>query len=491
MSEFVTIALLVGVSAFALRSWLVLRHSKSEYYRLDFSLQHERYSNRLTVDFMHAVKRSLETGEAQEVTKDTVFRSILFTAIRGTRAMSACIFRLNEDDAFEPIARAGLFPLLGGYPARFRGASRVGLIRAHFEKTIYAKDAPCFAEALRSGTATLVRAFPLAPGNFVPDDPPAVPRDVIVAPVFLSGKLIGVIAVANPRHRGRFTPSEIKLADLLAQQAGMALQMRTLLAVRAEKQRLDFELGIAASIQKMLLPRYIPQAHSIDIATTYRPAQTVGGDLYDVFDLGGGRIAAIVADVSGHGVSAALLMAICRTNFHRIAPTSISAADLLRRLDRVMAHSFSRGKFLTAVCAFLDTQRNTLSLARAGHERPLLLSNNDPATGTPLREPKLEFLDSGGLAVGLTKPEIFDAAIAEISRPYFRNDALILYTDGLTEERGADGEEFGSERLARVVRRMHGENARRINDAIIAELSAFSGKTEFSDDLTLVTIRAT
>lgn len=155
MSEFVTAALLVGVSGFALWAYLSLRHSKSEYYRLDFSLQHERYSNRLTVDFMHAVKRSLETGEAQEVTKDTVFKSILFTAIRGTRAMSACIFQLNDDDAFEPVAHAGLFPLLGGYPARFRDASRVGLIRAHFEKTPYDKNAPGFAEALRNGNATL------------------------------------------------------------------------------------------------------------------------------------------------------------------------------------------------------------------------------------------------------------------------------------------------------------------------------------------------
>ena len=133
--------------------------------------------------------------------------------------------------------------------------------------------------------------------------------------------------------------------------------------MEAEKLRLDRELGLAGSIQKLLLPQYIPQAHSLDIATVYQPAQKIGGDLYDVFDLGGGRIAAVVADVSGHGISAALLMAICRTNFQHVARSAISAADLLRGLNRAMMRSFKRGMFVTITCAFIDTQRNTLTIA--------------------------------------------------------------------------------------------------------------------------------
>ncbi len=492
MSELIPIILIALLSGFSLWAYLSLRHSKSEYFRLDSSLQHERYNSRLVVDFMHAIEESYgEDGQLNEISKDTLFKSILHTAIRGTRAMSACIFALKKNDTFVPIAKSGLFPLLEGYPIQYQTGSRLDIIRAHFADYAYPKNSPVFAEAIKNACATLVREFPLKPGNFVPADAPTLPKDIIVVPVYLSGKLIGAIAIANPRHRGDFTPSEIKLADMLAQQAGMAMQMRNLFAIQAEKMRLDSELGIAASVQKLLLPQYIPQAHSIDIATTYRPAQTIGGDLYDVFDLGGGRIAAIVADVSGHGVSAALLMAICRTNFHQIARNSISAADLLRRLARSMAKSFSRGKFLTIVCAFLDTQRNTISVARGGHERPILLSNNDPETGLPLDEPKLEFLESNGLAVGLAKPELFDATITEITRPCFRNDVLILYTDGLTEECNAQGEEFGSGRLAQVILEKHGETARCINDAVIEKVSEFSGKKNFADDLTLVALRVT
>lgn len=492
MSELIPIILIIFLGIFSLWAYLSLRHSKSEYFRLDSSLQHERYNSRLVVDFMHALEKSYdEDGKVSEISKDILFRSILHTAIRGTRAMSACIFRLKKNDRFVPIAQSGLFPLLEGYPSQYKNASRLDVIRAHFADYSYPKSSPVFAGAIDNACATLVRHFPLKEGNFIPEDAPTRPKDVIIVPVYFSGKLVAAIAIANPRHRGNFTPSEIKLADILAQQAGMAMQMRNLFAVQAEKMRLDSELGIAASIQKLLLPKYIPQAHSIDIATTYRPAQTIGGDLYDVFDLGGGRIAAIVADVSGHGVSAALLMAICRTNFHQIARTSISAADLLRRLAHCMAKSFSRGKFLTIVCAFLDTQRNTLSVARGGHERPILLSNNDPETGSPLKEPTLEFLDSTGLAIGLAKPEVFDATITEITRPCFRNDVLILYTDGLTEECNAQGEEFGSARLAQAILETHGESAQRINDVVIEKVSAFSGKKDFADDLTLVALRVT
>lgn len=492
MSELIPITLGAFLIGFSLWAYLSLRYSKSEYFRLESSLQHERYNSRLVVDFMHALEESYKSDEKlSEISKDTLFRSIMHAAIRGTRAMSCCIFRLVKNDTFVPIAQSGLFPLLEGYPPNCKNASRLDLIRAHFAGYSYKKESPVFARSLKNGCATLIREFPLKEGNLIPEDPPTIPKDVIIVPVCLSGHLVGAIAIANPRHRGAFTPSEIKLADMLAQQAGMTLQMRDLFAVQAEKIRLDSELGIAASVQKLLLPQYIPQAHSIDIATTYRPAQTVGGDLYDVFDLGGGRIAAIVADVSGHGVSAALLMAICRTNFQQIARNSVSAADLLRRLARSMAKSFSRGKFLTIVCAFLDTQRNTISVARGGHEHPILLSNNDPETGLPLKEPKLEFLESSGLAIGLAKPEIFDATITEVTRPCFRNDVLILYTDGLTEECNENGEEFGTRRLAQAILEMHGENAQRINDSVIEKVAAFSGKKNFSDDLTLVALRVT
>ncbi len=490
MSEALLTILLVACGIFAAYVCLSAHRMKLELFRHEASLRHERYRSRIVTDFLSAVEDSYSpSGESTEISKDVIFRSLMHTAIRGTRAMSACIFRLGNDGILSPIASSGLFPFLEGLPPAADKLSQSDLMRLYFRGDKYSKDSPPFKAAFEHHRVQEIFTFPLRQNRVAFADAPAIPRMAVVAPIERLGKFVGAVVVANPRHGGNFLPSEIELVDILAQQTGTALRMRDLLAVQSEKQRLDSELGVAASVQKLLLPQYIPQSHSIDIAATYRPAQMIGGDFYDVFDIGGGRIAAIIADVSGHGIPAALLMAICRTNFQQIARTSVNAADLLRSLDRTVAKSFTRGKFITIACALLDTQCNTLSIARGGHERPLLLTTHDE-NGHELDTPKLEFIDTKGLAIGISNPEHFDSEITEISRPYFHDDVLVLYTDGLTEECNPDGEEFGSERLAAAVHRTRRGSAKEINDAILREVSNFSGKSEFADDMTIVVIRA-
>lgn len=479
-----TLPLLI-LSGFAAWVYFAYRHWKIEFFRLETSLQHERYSNRLVSDFMHAVADSVdEKGHAQEISKKIIFNSVMHAAIRGTRAMSVCLFSVAENGEFRPIASTGLFPLLEKSSVSAKNLLRSELIRAHFAGTSYSPENPIFKKMIRAGKAVVLNEFSPAHQSGTPtaSDLPARPRSLIAAPVYSAGTLSGAILIANPRHGATFSDSEIKLGDALAQQFGMALQMRNLLAVQTEKEHLDSELGIAASVQKLLLPQYIPQAHSLDIATIYKPAQKIGGDLYDVFDMGGGRIAAIVADVAGHGVSSALLMAICRTNFQHIARNSVNAADLLRRLNHAMMRSFSRGKFITITCAFLDTQRHTLSLARGGHEPPLLCRTHNV--------PEFEFLESKGLAIGISKPEIFDATITEISRPFELGDVLVLYTDGLTEACNPAGEEFGQARLAAAVNGARHAPADEINRAVLNDLESFTGTSVFADDLTIVAIKS-
>lgn len=463
------------------------RRWKFEFARLEASLQHERYAGRISVDFIHALSDTFEGGTGtHSVSRELLYESVLRTAVRGTRAMSACIFTV-KDGALVPARMSGLFPFLDGYPEELKNAGKTDVVRALLKGKSYPIKGSVFSDVVSRRSAGLINAFPLRERAVFPPRPPVLPRSLLAAPFFLEGKLAGVIAVANPRHGGQFTPAELHLAEVLGEQLATALKMRELFSVEAEKIRLDRELGLASSIQKLLLPQYIPQAHSLDIATVYRPAQKIGGDLYDVFDLGGGRTAVIVADVSGHGISAALLMAICRTNFQHVARSAITAADLLRGLNRAMLHSFKRGMFATIVCAFIDTQRNTLTIARGGHERPILISNHLIENG----KSEIETLDSKGLALGISKPEVFDATITEISRSYSRGDVLFFYTDGLTEAINADGEEFGAARLEAVLNAAHDRSAEEISAAVIRELNAFTGGHELTDDLTIVAIRAT
>ncbi len=487
------ILFLVIAIAICLWFYLAYRRSRLEYSRLESSLQHERYSHRLLVDFMRAIEKSLSEHNSAGVVieKQTIYDSIMFAACRGARAMSVCIFKIsNNKKEFFPVAMTGVFPFLEGVPAEMKTATPSDMMRLYFKGDVYSVDTPLFKKALQEGHSVLAQDFPIREGRFKMENLPSTPKSVIAAPSYdATGNVIGIIAIANPRHRGLFTEYEIKLADALAQQVSSAIDLRNIFEVRAEKARLDSDLGVAAGVQKLLLPKYIPQAHSLDIAALYVPADRVGGDLYDVYDLGGDRVAAIVADVSGHGVSAALLMAICRTNFQRVASMCTSAADLLKLLSRVMNKSFIRGKFLTIVCAVIDTQRGTLTLARGGHERPLLYTA-DVKDHKVLGCKSLEFLDSKGLALGLAKPEVFASTITEISRPYKIGDQVVLYTDGLTEECNADGEEFGSARLAAVVAREGHRPAKELNDCIVREVKKFTGKEKFFDDLTLVSIRA-
>lgn len=468
-------------------AFFFLRHRwKFEFARLEASLQHERYAGKLAVDFIHALSDTFD-GEAgdHEFSRELLYDSVLRTAVRGTRAMSACIFKVRGEELV-PVQMSGLFPFLDGFPAELKGAGRVNVVRALLRGKSYPIKNSVFSDVIEKKDADLINAFPLSEGSIFLPNAPVFPRSLLAVPVFSEGRLVGLVGVANPRHGGQFTPAERYLAAVLGEQLASALKMQQLFSIEAEKIRLDRELGLASSVQKLLLPQYIPQAHSLDISTIYQPAQQIGGDLYDVFDLGGGRIAAIVADVSGHGISAALLMAICRTNFQHVARNAITAADLLRRLNRAMMHSFKRGMFLTITCAFIDTQRNTLSIARGGHERPILVSNHLLEDG----KTEIELLDSKGLAIGISKPEIFDATITEISRSYSRGDVLVFYTDGLTEAINPQGEEFGGARLEAVLREAHDLSAEEINATIIRELKKFTAGNEPADDLTLVTIRA-
>ena len=474
------------VAGFAASVVYLRKRWKFEFARLEASLQHERYAGKIAVDFLHALSDTFQGDSGgHEISRKRLYDSVLRTAVRGTRAMSGCVF-VVKGEGLVPVCMSGLFPFLDGFPACLKNSGRVDVIRALLKGKKYLIEDSVFSEVILKKSGGLINAFPVGDASVQIKSPPSVPRSLLAVPFFFEGGLAGIIAVANPRHGGQFTPAELHLVGVLGEQLATSLKMQRLFSVEAEKLRLDRELGLAGSIQKLLLPQYIPQAHSLDIATVYRPAQKIGGDLYDVFDLGGGRIAAIVADVSGHGISAALLMAICRTNFQHVARSAISAADLLRGLNRAMMKSFKRGMFITITCAFIDTQRNTLTIARGGHERPILISNHLIEHG----EYEIELLDSKGLAIGISKPEVFDAAITEVSRSYSRGDVLVFYTDGLTESLNSQGEEFGTARLEAALKDVHDLSAEKINETILNRLEAFTGGNESPDDLTLVTIRA-
>jgi sigma-B regulation protein RsbU (phosphoserine phosphatase) len=232
------------------------------------------------------------------------------------------------------------------------------------------------------------------------------------------------------------------------------------------------------------LPRQTALLPGIDVDARYTPAQKVGGDLYDVFSLPGGRLGIAVADVSGKGIPASLLMAIARTNLRQIAPRHESPARVLAELNRAIIPDIDGTLYVTVVYAVIDAANNRLSFARAGHELPLFC-RRDPASGAFLAQ----FVGSEGMPVGMVPDQLFTSVIAERTEPFHPGDILVLYTDGVTESVNEDKKEFSGARLADAVRSLHGLGARHINDGIIESVERFVGEGPQQDDLTLVTVK--
>jgi sigma-B regulation protein RsbU (phosphoserine phosphatase) len=245
-----------------------------------------------------------------------------------------------------------------------------------------------------------------------------------------------------------------------------------------ERRRLERELDFARRIQLNLMPGRPPQPVGWEIATAYRAARVVGGDFYDAFELPGpgGRIGLIIADVTGKGLTAALMMAFTRAVHRAAAYNGSGPADWLERTNRVLVRDARTGLFVTAIAAEVDPSRAVLTYASAGHE-PALMARASSGS--------VEELPPGGMLLGLAEP----APTADREVPFEHGDVAVLYTDGVTDAVDADGSRFGAGRLSEAVARARGLAAAEAVAEILGAVDRFGGNAEPADDLTLVAIR--
>ena len=316
------------------------------------------------------------------------------------------------------------------------------------------------------------------------DDPALAVRSVVAVPLVFRERFFGVLVVANPADERAFTEMEFSLLRSLAEQAALALHNAEFLNLQIEKKQLDLDLSLASGIQQMLLPRQAVTLAGLDVDARYAPAQKVGGDLYDLLPLSETRLGVVVADVSGKGIPASLLMAICRTHLRQLAPRYESPARALAELNRVLATDIHSGLYVTMIYAVIDLARHTVTVARAGHELPLFVRRE--AASSVYRA---EFVGSEGMAIGMVPDDLFTSVIADRTESFAPGDVLVLYTDGITEAPNEDEKEFSSGRLADVARSLHSHAARGINDGILESVQRFTGAAAQRDDFTLLTVK--
>jgi len=206
-----------------------------------------------------------------------------------------------------------------------------------------------------------------------------------------------------------------------------------------------------------------------------KPALEVGGDFYDVFPLGGGRLGLVVADVSGKGVAAAFFMAVTRTMLKSVAVGGARPADCLARVNEALCRENPIDMFVTVLYAELDEATGAVSFVNAGHCEPIVMANG-----------KTELLRrSGNPPLGVMP----DRTFAEGSFTLGPNEMLFLYTDGVTEAFNRDGEPFGVQRLLDIAKRFAGRSPQELMLAVTGDVESFSAGTVQADDITCLVIR--
>ncbi len=256
----------------------------------------------------------------------------------------------------------------------------------------------------------------------------------------------------------------------------MRLQIEASYRVLREKEAIEREIAIAREVQRELLPRAVPRVRGLALAGACLPAVGVGGDLYDFLPFSDDRIGLVIADVSGKGIPAALLMAGLQASLRSLALPDMPPSEVALRMNEMLLRSTSAARYATMFFALHDGRSRILTYSNAGHWPPLHLSANGVAR-----------LSAGGMPIGLL-PE---ARYGEGRRELGVGDLLVLYTDGIIETPDLDGREFGEENLVRVLRGNADRDLEGIVRAVLDEVRGWSGGAAPHDDVTLVLARAT
>ncbi len=243
-----------------------------------------------------------------------------------------------------------------------------------------------------------------------------------------------------------------------------------------ERQRLESELELSQIIQRALLPQSVPEIRGVELAAFSRPSEIIGGDYFDFFRFRDGTHGLVIADVSGHGVSAGMLMSSLQMAIRTMAPETDSPAEVLERINRFYIHNIHFTTFVTIFLACFDPNTLTLSYVNAGHNPPAVRRKSD---GT------ITWLKPTAPAIGLA--EEFHPRMESIS--FAEGDSLLLYTDGVTEVLNIGNEQFGQDRLAELFQQYADGPAPDLLQAVRHAMSIFGGNQPLVDDVTMVALK--
>lgn len=299
---------------------------------------------------------------------------------------------------------------------------------------------------------------------------------MIVFPLFIHDEKYGLMFIGESEDGYKYREKKIEIISGIARNLSLVIQNEQLKKEMIKQESIRREIELAREIQTTFLPENLPDITGWEFSARWRPALQVGGDFYDVFELGDGRIGLVIADVSDKGMPAALYMTVTRTLIRAESIEGRPPAEMLQSVNRLLLLNSPKGLFVTGIFAILDPNTATLTYTNAGHNRPLLLKKS---------RSEIVWLEKGGLPLGVSE----EPGFTNHSLNFAEGDLLMLYTDGVTEAQSADGSFFGEDRLFSVLKRYQGKTSYALIDIIDAKLMEFKGAAPASDDLTILVVQ--
>jgi len=299
-------------------------------------------------------------------------------------------------------------------------------------------------------------------------------RSEIVVPIVSDSRLIGVVNLENDRTDA-FSDEDMEILEIFASQAAISIDRARMHKYMLDQKQIEEQLSIARTIQKTFLPKKVPQLPGYDIWGVNIPSGEVGGDYYDFITIVENQLGVTIADVSGKGIPAALIMASFRASLLAEIRNNYAIRSICSKVNNLLCESLEPENFVTGIYGVLDIKNSIFTFSNAGHNPGLLLR----------AEGNIEELSEGGIILGIRPDSEYEERPVYIAPA----DVLCLFTDGVTEAENDQGDQFDTHRVVDIIRQSRTLPAARIGAKIIKAVKEFAGRDFGMDDLTLIIIK--
>ena len=303
-------------------------------------------------------------------------------------------------------------------------------------------------------------------------------RSLNVVPLRSQKRCYGTLYLLKDLEQG-FDRESINIIRTFTSQTMLTIENLRLVAESLQNERYKEELKIASSVQESLIPKTFPSDSWFEISCYSQAAKEVGGDFYDFLQLSEDRIAIIIGDVSGKGISAAFHMAQMKGIFHGLMQDDLQPVEFMQKANNALTHCLERTSFITAALYIIDYKLKGFFFARAGHCHTLYYNSMTLETF---------YFNTEGLGLGIIRDQSYNKRIHNMHYDYNPNDVMVIYTDGIVEARNPNQDEYGEDRLREMLNQTYHLEAEDIKYAIINDLNEFSDENIY-DDQTLIVIK--